>query len=1270
MTTVDFTLKDGTVKTVDFDGDVTQEDLEEMENILNSQFGQPQPQPQPQPNESQVLTGEVQQNIRQELDKKGRVHFIDADTGEEIKSDLNPLQKVGRKLKATGENIRSFMTQDYGEPLKARQKAGAMVLSSLLPAGQGIGAMALSGALGSGLYSGAEQFVDEGKIKPSKLAIDTALGGALGGALGLGGKYIGKQIAKAQRKNEVLKRRKLNFEERMTPEQKANYEAKLLTPEEATQIEQEIAKQPRVSSKVQPEVETPEVINLGGPVAKTEDLAKITPKEMPTMAQTAENVIPEEQVAKNIGNEIKPRQSAKTVESASGIKLEDKDILNYEVRHQQELIDKAKSLSPEERNNIIHSDRLDDEATAVRIAELQLAKENGQVPSTALLNKLVTSGTEQGQALSMRQQLNAYSPEGAILAIRKGNLEGVSKQAKTVIGNSEKIAKELQPLMESSPENAAVEAQFNKWLEEMPNKIKKQYSQKGDKLALMKAMERHRVSMAKKEMAAIEKYSNQKVKEKAKQQLKEKLALEREEAKAIKQLLKEEQKKHANIQKVLTKFGASEKASRSIIKELMTLKQNEGLTQENLATILDRAYGVKQISKQDLDEITNLTDAVANAAEGTREQDIARGFVDKFIKNKIPVGTWDIVNSFRYQNMLLSGKSRFKDIFSTALVSGEENLVKPLIAYGIDRARVGLGKGLGKVSKPLGDFFGTQPSVALPQLKEWGRGFKKGASEGVYDIRNDINTLRSGQEYRYQLPNYVFNYKPLEGGWQDILKNATEYIPATGERALRASIAVPDRAFYEAAYAQSLANQMKAAGVSEPSEAMLNQAVKEAKEAVFQDESWVAKLSKGSREFFNKPSDSLNDFLFQGKNVIPQFGNWIEPFVTTPANLVNLGLKRVYGIPSALARGLTARGNLTQEEIRDTVNLAAEGGLGTMYALGLGVPAGLGILKGNLGRDDYRENEVSGLQPQSVVIPNTNKAISLKNFPQISIPAATTAAIARSLNEGESVPQALSEGLQMNLRSATEMSALKSLNDAVIAIQRAQKQDKGFWGQAGNALGDMSLNLVSQLNPAGSMQNEWGNVFYPQASELQTDNTLGYSRNRLLNSTFGGRDLLPPKYNALGKPVMRNNLETKKGRALSEIFDIGVRNYNEEDTQTYRDLENLKKQAKEQGINNSSRLGAKKLPRAATVGKEKIKLTNEQYSEAQKIYGRLQNDLKAGTMYSNVSNKDKIKDMIEYDIAAEQLAFKVVLGDKYSVKKPSKYLNRVIEYYNNNLYEK
>lgn len=204
---------------------LSDEDLKDLYNKTVLQ-GSIKPQSQPQSNESQVLTGEVQQNIRQELDKKGRVHFIDADTGEEIKSNLSPLQKVGRKLKATSENIRSFMTQDYGEPLKARQKAGAMVLSSLLPAGQGIGAMALSGALGSGLYSGAEQFVDEGKIKPSKLAIDTALGGALGGTFGLGGKYIGNQIAKTQR-NKLFKNLKNKGEQVDTPKDEYNINKEL-----------------------------------------------------------------------------------------------------------------------------------------------------------------------------------------------------------------------------------------------------------------------------------------------------------------------------------------------------------------------------------------------------------------------------------------------------------------------------------------------------------------------------------------------------------------------------------------------------------------------------------------------------------------------------------------------------------------------------------------------------------------------------------------------------------------------------------------------------------------------------------------------------------------------------------------------------------------------------------------------------------------------------------------------------------------------------------
>ena len=60
---------------------------------------------------------------------------------------------------------------------------------------------------------------------------------------------------------------------------------------------------------------------------------------------------------------------------------------------------------------------------------------------------------------------------------------------------------------------------------------------------------------------------------------------------------------------------------------------------------------------------------------------------------------------------------------------------------------------------------------------------------------------------------------------------------ASGEKALNYTIQVPDRMFYEARYASSLADQMATTGVIRPTSEMIKQAQKEALEAVYQDNS-------------------------------------------------------------------------------------------------------------------------------------------------------------------------------------------------------------------------------------------------------------------------------------------------------------------------------------------------------------------------------------------------------------------------------------------------
>ena len=168
------------------------------------------------------MTGGIEQKVIPNWDKKGRIYYTD-EQGNRIKSNVPLSRKIGNKLRATGYNIKDWLTTDVGEKAKERRKAVAMgVITAadlVLNQGRGLIGNAVGGGVGSGLYSLADQAI-EGKFNPKQLAIDTGLGAGLG----LGGKLlidkaiqpIAKNIA---RRTNIAKRRATPLADRMTEEQ-------------------------------------------------------------------------------------------------------------------------------------------------------------------------------------------------------------------------------------------------------------------------------------------------------------------------------------------------------------------------------------------------------------------------------------------------------------------------------------------------------------------------------------------------------------------------------------------------------------------------------------------------------------------------------------------------------------------------------------------------------------------------------------------------------------------------------------------------------------------------------------------------------------------------------------------------------------------------------------------------------------------------------------------------------------------------------------------
>ena len=619
-----------------------------------------------------------------------------------------------------------------------------------------------------------------------------------------------------------------------------------------------------------------------------------------------------------------------------------------------------------------------------------------------------------------------------------------------------------------------------------------------------------------------------------------------------------------------------------------------------------------KLSDAQIEDIKNLAQKVQETAEGTRENEVAIGLMQKYIADLTPVSWQKKYDTYRYINMLLSSKSRTKDFLLTGL-NAADTAIDEAIANGIDKVRTLLPNQTQRV------FSGLKP-------KEWISGLKKGFNEGVEDVALNINTSRSGEVGRYGLPKATsFKYTPLSG----IEKNPKgllqlgENILAGGEKGLNYTIQVPDRMFYEARYASSLADQMAAAGVKEPTQDMMNQAMKEALEAVYQDNSWVSRLGNGTRNLINGLAEVPEKQLNLPEGSIPRIGNFIAPFVTTPANIVNVGLKNTTGGVTGLAKLLGTR---TPQEVRDAEMLMAKGIKGLM-PLGIGAGIGTGAIESNIGADDYQSNAVTGLKPQSIVI--GDKAFSLKDYPQWSIPMSVGAGLAQG-----GLPQALANTTQ----AIGDISALKAVGD----IQKAFKpsyvgEDMTTAKVVNNLFRDQGVNILSQNIPFGGLLGEIRNDIDPYAREMympmgntnqeMMQNSLQYAGNRLLNRLPFASTLLPMKYNAIGNPARINNIDNPIARVASETFDFGVRNY--DDSPTYDQLNRFQNNIKDTNYVGKTRVGLHTPSRSIRVNGKNIKLNNEQYSEYSKDYTTINYVLKEKALYDpefiDMNDEDKTK---------------------------------------------
>lgn len=1122
-----------------------------------------QEQPKKQPVQRDVAPKTTQQPTQQPVKLQGQVKQtrILPQYADVVNNPNLTKEQKAQQIQAIGEAERAEFDKQL-KKYKTRQwlGAGLQIAAGALPVGIGgrvgaaavkalapkIGQMAARGLVGGtvgGLAGGAVSGIGTGIMNDENILKSSAREALIGAGLGAGLGAAGGKVAE-----KVIKRIKPKSAKNVT---------------EAIP-EQEIA--PKISDVPQEKIiETPVE-----PVAETTQ--QIVEEAPQTQQQTFDIIgakLPDENVQLKT-DEIKQSQLAQKADLPPEMRAAiNENPPEYQVLHNDELMRQAQdniakdfSSSKARLQSLASSDRktamTDLDFEEARQVISRLYQEGNIDEANELIRQVSQKATEAGRSVQALSLWSRTTPEGAVRQAQKiineYNEQNVPKNIQNAVKDISKDIKNIS--------NEEAEAKFNDWLSRQgQTKEVQKYNQNGDKIALLKGMERLRQRNIKK----LERQEQNVISLKQKQELMAQKALEKEEQQAIKALEREEKANQKRIEQIVNKNVKNSSVRKTIIDNLNELNKRGGLTPENIQKLINKKYGIEDLTAQQANDIIALTENIQKATTDD-EREVATALLLKYQSELLPAKAADKVKTLRNISLLLNLKTFGRNLVGNALLSGIEQPTKALAA-GIDKL----------MSLKTGE-----RTRALPQVKEYLQGLVQGTKKGARDVKLGINT-RDNIGKRYDLPQRRSFEAPVIS---DL------------EKLLGYSLQVPDRAFYEATFNESLANQMRAKGVQEATGEMVQNATNDALEAVFQNDTALSDLTlKGRR--------ALNTINIGGFGL----GDLKIPYAQTPANVVQMGIN--YS-PLGLAKGAytALQGNQRQASLDLARGLVGSG----LFGLGA---YGVGAMTGDDGQglitepiEDYqiRKNyETLGIRPNQINIGDTGYSYS--QLQPLALPL--TAGAATGSQEDANMS---------NIANA----ALSQLADLPMLRGISEITDDVRYGGWGDALVNLPAGLPSQFVP--TLLNQINAYSDPYQRETYDPNTLKRGINQALSKIPVASRALPYKYDVRGEKVKKYESEGV-GKAY-DVFLNPVFANKKKDDPVMQELLGIYERTgnKSQLLEVAKRNVSYKDEKGEKVDK---KLTGKELSEYQRQLGQVtyktMQQIMNTPFYNNLDDQNKIK---------------------------------------------
>ena len=488
------------------------------------------------------------------------------------------------------------------------------------------------------------------------------------------------------------------------------------------------------------------------------------------------------------------------------------------------------------------------------------------------------------------------------------------------------------------------------------------------------------------------------------------------------------------------------------------------------------------------DDATFITAKVQEAqnAPTERQKQIALAEIEKRINDKLPPEAGQSVKAFRRIAMLFNPKTQVRNVVGNTTVM-PLNYVSDLVATSIDKA----------IAKKTG-----VRTTTLPSAKTMLQGAKKGLAETWDDYRRGIRTTPTGTKYEIQ--NNVKSFNENTGNKAvDWVNNKLNGI----DRILSSVMEAGDRPFYEAAYQNSLQGQMKANGVTEPTQDMIDIASNVALSQTWQDSNNYTQAVLGIRSAFNK----INIHGFG-------LGDLIIPFAKTPANLTKAMVEYSPAglIPTIInyndMRKAISRGDMTPMQQKKFVTSVGKAAAGTLLYVLANSLVQSGAITGSSDEDKdvaNFEKNVLGIQPYSIRI--DDKTYTYNWAQPLAAPLAIMADAHKMSEEGAELNDILLNAIKVGGDQLVANSFLQGIQE----LLSSQYSNESMMDNLVGAI----MDLPTQFTPTLLGQI----ATYTDATKRQTyenGDAVGTMVNEVKNKIPGKKETLAPQVNTFGEEIL------------------------------------------------------------------------------------------------------------------------------------------------------